>query len=189
VALLAGALKNAELFQEVHENSLQDGLTGCFNRTHALEALDGELRRSRRSKRPFCVLMFDIDTFKAVNDRYGHLCGDAVLAAVGARMKAALRSSDLKCRYGGDEFLVILPETPLVGARQVCETLRRAIEKDPVTWSDSTVAVTASFGVTEIAPGEVDPLTIVARTDGALYRSKQDGRNRVTVADAELVPA
>ena len=157
VALLAGALKNAELFQEVHENSLQDGLTGCFNRTHAIEALDGELRRSRRSKRAFSVLMFDIDTFKSINDRFGHLCGDAVLAAVGARMRAALRSSDVKCRYGGDEFLVILPETPIVGARQVCETLRRAIEKEPIAWADGTVTATASFGVTEISPGRDRP--------------------------------
>jgi diguanylate cyclase (GGDEF)-like protein len=189
VALLAGALKNAELFQEVHENSLQDGLTGCFNRTHAIEALDTELRRSRRSKRPFSVLMFDVDTFKSINDRFGHLCGDAVLAAIGTRMRAALRSSDVKCRYGGDEFLVILPETPITGARQVCETLRRAIEKEPIAWADGTVTATASFGVTEISPGEIDPLAIVARTDAALYRSKQEGRNRVSETQSELIPA
>jgi diguanylate cyclase (GGDEF)-like protein len=189
VALLAGSLKNAELFQEVHENSLQDGLTGCFNRTHAIESMDGELRRTRRSKRPFSILMFDIDTFKSINDRFGHLCGDAVLSAVGARMRAALRSSDMKCRYGGDEFLVILPETPLAGARQVCETLRKAIENEPIAWSDGTVTVTASFGVTEISPGGSDPLAIIARTDAALYRSKQEGRNRVTVTELDVVPA
>ena len=189
VALLAGALKNAELFQEVHENSLQDGLTGCFNRTHAIESLDGELRRSRRSKRPFSLLMFDIDTFKSINDRFGHLCGDAVLSTIGTRMRAALRSSDVKCRYGGDEFLVILPETPITGARQVCETLRRSIEKEPIAWADGAVVVTASFGVTEISPGENDPLAIVARTDAALYRSKQDGRNRVTATELDAVLA
>jgi diguanylate cyclase (GGDEF)-like protein len=189
VALLAGALKNAELFQEVHENSLQDGLTGCFNRTHAIESLDGELRRSRRSKRPFSILMFDIDTFKSINDRFGHLCGDAVLSTIGARMRTALRSSDVKCRYGGDEFMVILPETPLTGARQVCETLRRSIEKEPIAWADGSVVVTASFGVTEICPGENDPLAVVARTDAALYRSKQEGRNRVTATELDAVLA
>ena len=73
-------------------------------------------------------------------------------------MRAALRSSDVKCRYGGDEFLVILPETPITGARQVCETLRRSIEKEPIAWADGAVMVTASFGVTEISPGENDPL-------------------------------
>lgn len=188
-ALLAGALKNAELFREIHDNSLQDGLTGCFNRTHALEVLDGELRRSRRSKQPFSVLMFDVDTFKAINDRFGHLCGDAVLGAVGTRMRTALRSSDVKCRYGGDEFFVILPDTPLAGARQVCETLRRAMEREPLPWGDGLVSFTASFGVTEIVPGEADTLGVVARADAALYRSKQDGRNKVTVAESQLEPA
>ena len=89
--------------------------------------------------------MFDIDTFKSINDRFGHLCGDAVLADDRRANARALRSSDVKCRYGGDEFLVILPETPMVGARQVCETLRRSIEKEPIAWSDGSVVVTASF--------------------------------------------
>lgn len=182
VALLATSLKNAELFHDVRENSLQDGLTGCFNRTHALESLDAELRRARRANKLFSVLMFDLDHFKAVNDRYGHLCGDAVLSAVGARMKSALRSSDLKCRYGGEEFFVLLPDTPLAGARRVCETLRLAISKEAIPWSDGHVSVTASFGVTEIIPGETDPLVILARTDRALYRAKQQGRNCVCVA-------
>ena len=183
VALLATSLKNVELFHDVRENSLQDGLTGCFNRTHALESLDAELRRARRANKPFSMLMFDLDHFKAINDRYGHLCGDAVLSAVGVRMKAALRSSDLKCRYGGEEFFVLLPDTPMAGARRVSETLRLAISKDPVPWGDGHVSVTASFGVTEIIPGETDPLAIVARTDSALYRAKQQGRNCVCVAE------
>jgi diguanylate cyclase (GGDEF)-like protein len=186
-ALLASALKNAQLFTEIHTNSLQDGLTGCFNRTHALDSIDRELRRARRSKHTFSVVMFDIDTFKSVNDRFGHLCGDAVLAEVGARMRATLRTTDLKCRYGGDEFLVILPETPLAGAIQVCESLRKAIEKDPIGWTDGAVSVTASFGVTEIVQGELDPMAVVARSDAALYRSKQAGRNRVTVAEPEAM--
>jgi diguanylate cyclase (GGDEF)-like protein len=189
VALLASALKNAQLFTEIQTNSRQDGLTGCFNRTHALDSIDCELRRARRSRHTFSVVMFDIDTFKAVNDRFGHLCGDAVLAEVGGRMRSTLRTTDLKCRYGGDEFLVILPETPLAGAIQVCEALRNAIEKDPVTWADGAVSVTASFGVTEIAHGELDTMAVVARTDAALYRSKQGGRNRVTVAEPESVLA
>ena len=132
VALLAASLKNAELLQELHENGLQDGLTGCFNRTHAIDSLDIELKRARRTKRPLSVLMFDLDSFKLINDRHGHLCGDAVLAAVGDRMRGATRAGDLKCRYGGDEFIVLLPETPLAGAKLVCENLRKAIEKDPI---------------------------------------------------------
>jgi GGDEF domain-containing protein len=126
-ALLAVSIKNAELFRDVHENSVRDALTGCFNRKHALEVMDAELRRARRSQMPLSLLMFDVDHFKSINDSVGHLAGDAVLAAIGARMKAVLRGSDLKCRYGGEEFLVLLPDTPLAGARRVAETLRVAM--------------------------------------------------------------
>jgi diguanylate cyclase (GGDEF)-like protein len=183
VALLAASLKNAELLQELHENGLQDGLTGCFNRTHAIDSLDIELKRARRNKRPLSVLMFDLDSFKLINDRHGHLCGDAVLAAVGDRMRKATRAGDLKCRYGGDEFIVLLPETPLGGAKLVCENLRRAIEKEPIAFADGQVALTASFGVTEMQAGETDPLALVARVDAALYRAKRAGRNRVCVSE------
>ena len=182
-ALLGVSLKNAELFRQVLENSVRDSLTGCFNRKHALEVIDAELRRARRSQMPLSMVMFDLDHFKRVNDRYGHLGGDAVLAAVGARMKAVLRGSDLKCRYGGEEFLILLPDTPVAGARRVAETLRREIEQHPVGWNDHAIQVTASFGVTAITPGEVDPLVIMARADSALYRAKEEGRNCVRVAE------
>ncbi len=184
-ALLAVSLKNAELFREVHENSVRDSLTGCFNRKHALEVIDAELRRARRSQMPLSMVMFDIDHFKRTNDRYGHLAGDAVLAAVGARMKAVLRGSDLKCRYGGEEFLILLPDTPVAGARRVADTLRRELEDHPIFWNEESIPVTASFGVTAITPGEVDPLVIMARADAALYRAKEDGRNCVRVAEDE----
>jgi diguanylate cyclase (GGDEF)-like protein len=182
-ALLAVSLKNAELFHEVHETSVRDSLTGCFNRKHALEVMDGELRRSRRSKLPLSLLMFDLDRFKDINDRFGHLCGDAVLAAVGQQMTAALRGSDLKCRYGGEEFLVLLPDTPLAGARRVAETLRRELEEHPVRWNDVSITVTASFGLTAITPGEVDANAIIGRADAALYRAKESGRNCVRAAE------
>ena len=126
------SVKNAQLFREVRENSVSDALTGCFTRGHALEVVDAELRRARRSQMPVSLIMFDLDHFKDVNDRHGHLCGDAVLSAVGKRMKEVLRGSDLKCRYGGEEFLVLLPETPLHGARRVADTLRREIAERPV---------------------------------------------------------
>jgi len=187
-ALLAGALKNAELFEVVHENSVRDGLTGCFNRQHALEVIDAELRRSRRSRLPLALIMFDLDHFKEVNDRYGHLCGDAVLSAVGQRMRTVLRGSDLKCRWGGEEFLVLLPDTTPPGAQRVAEVLRSDLEAHPVAWhvADIHVAdihVTASFGLATIDPGESDGTAIIARADAALYRAKESGRNRVCLAD------
>jgi len=107
------------------------------------------------------------------------LCGDAVLAAVGSKMKSELRGSDLKCRYGGDEFMVILPDTPLGGAKQVSENLRRELESHAVPWNNEHVKVTASFGITVVNLADQDPLAAIARADAALYRAKEHGRNDV----------
>jgi diguanylate cyclase (GGDEF)-like protein len=181
-ALLAVSIKNAQLFREVKDNSVKDSLTGCFTRTHAFDMIDAELRRARRSQTPVSMIVFDLDHFKDVNDRYGHLCGDAVLSAVGKRMKEVLRGSDLKCRYGGEEFLVLLPETPLHGARRVAETLRREIAERPIPWSGEGLAVTASFGLAQTMPGEVNVQAVIARAYQALYRAKDDGRNCVRIA-------
>jgi diguanylate cyclase (GGDEF)-like protein len=187
-ALLGIALRNAQVLQELREHSLRDGLTGCFNRTHALDVLDVELRRARRSHLPVSLIMFDLDHFKDVNDRYGHLCGDAVLAAVGSRMKDVLRGSDLKCRYGGEEFLVLLPETPIEGAKRVADTLRRELSDLPIHWKDETLNVTASFGVAMALPSEIDCEAIISRADAALYRAKEQGRNCVRLsAEAAVV--
>jgi diguanylate cyclase (GGDEF)-like protein len=181
-ALLAVSIKNAQLFREVKDNSVKDALTGCFTRGHALDVIDAELRRARRSQTPVSMIMFDLDHFKDVNDRYGHLCGDAVLNAVGKRMKEVLRGSDLKCRYGGEEFLVLLPETPLHGARRVADTLRREIAERPVSWAGEGLTITASFGLAQTMPGEVNVQAVIARADQALYRAKDDGRNCVRIA-------
>ena len=181
-ALLAVSLKNAQLFREVRQNSMRDPLTGCLVRTHAAEVIDGELRRARRSQLPVSMIIFDLDHFKQINDRHGHLCGDAVLAAVGRCMREVLRGSDLKCRYGGEEFLVLLPDTPLLGARRVAENLRREIAERPVLWAGHTLTCTASFGLTQALPGETSFPAMLARADAALYRAKDEGRNCVRVA-------
>lgn len=178
-AALAVAIRNDQLFREIRDNSMYDGLTGCFNHTYAMEALEVELRRAHRSQRPLSIMMFDLDHFKNVNDRYGHLCGDAVLASVGQRLKELLRHTDVKCRYGGEEFLVLLPDTPLRGATHVAELLRREIAETPVRWDTASVSITASFGVAAGARGELDASAVIARADAALYRAKRDGRNCV----------
>jgi diguanylate cyclase (GGDEF)-like protein len=182
-AMLAVSLKNAELFQVVHENSVRDSLTGCFNRKHAMEVIDGELRRSRRSGMPLSLIMFDLDHFKQINDGFGHLCGDAVLADVGQRMNAVLRGSDVKCRYGGEEFLILLPDTTPAGARRVADLLRTKLEGTPVHWNNIDVPVTASFGLTGANPGELDVKALISRADAALYRAKTTGRNRICTAE------
>jgi diguanylate cyclase (GGDEF)-like protein len=183
--LLAVSLKNAQLFKEVRENSMRDPLTGCVMRTHASEIIDAELRRARRSLLPISMILFDLDHFTHINDKFGHLCGDAVLGAIGRCMRDVLRGSDLKCRYGGEEFLVLLPETPLHGARRVAETLRREIADRPILWAGHTLAITASFGLTQARPGEMSTRDLVERADVAMHRAKQEGRNCIRVAPDE----
>ena len=182
ITLLGIAVRNAQLFREVRENGLRDGLSGCYNRSHAVEVIETELRRARRSQAPTSLILFDIDHFKQINDRYGHLGGDAVLAAIGRHMRTGLRGSDVKCRYGGEEFLVLLPETPLAGAKHVAETLRRDIADMRVAWKDESLQVTASFGVTAALPSEIDVQAFIGRADAALYKAKEQGRNCVRLA-------
>jgi diguanylate cyclase (GGDEF)-like protein len=180
--LLAIGARNVQLFVEVRDGSLRDGLTGCFNRKHALETLQSELRLAQRGDRPLSVVMFDLDHFKSINDRHGHLAGDGLLSAVGRQLAATLRTSDLKCRYGGDEFLVILPDTPLAGAEQVAEGLARELARLPHPAGDDSLAVTVSLGVATAGPTEADATSLIRRADEALYRAKQTGRNRVCTA-------
>jgi diguanylate cyclase (GGDEF)-like protein len=182
-ALIAIALRNAQLFGETREQSMRDRLTGCFNHQQCLEALDSELRRAKRSGRPLSIVIFDIDHFKSINDGLGHLRGDEILRAVGAQLTRMLRTTDISCRYGGDEFLVILPDTSLAGAEHVAEGLRREIMTLVIaTAAEQALTVTASIGVAAAAPGEMDVAALIKRTDEALYRAKKAGRNRVGVA-------
>ena len=180
-ALIAVAARNAHLLQDARQSGVRDGLTGCVTRAHALEMLQGELRRAARTKRPVSLIMFDIDNFKTINDNLGHLQGDAVLASVGAQLNEVLRSTDVRCRYGGDEFLLILPDTPVLGAQQVAECIRREIAARPRNQA-GTLIVTASLGVASAQPGELDPTAVIGRADEALYRAKRSGRNQYSVS-------
>jgi two-component system cell cycle response regulator len=136
---------------------------------------------------PVSAIMFDLDQFKSINDTQGHLAGDSVLVAVGTRMRSVLRGSDLKCRYGGEEFLIVLPDTPLEGARRVAESLRRDIEAHSVRWGQGEIRATASFGVATNVPGEIDSLSLVSRADAAMYHAKEGGRNCVRIAAGNTV--
>lgn len=182
-AVLAIAVRNVQLFAQIRESNVHDPLTGCLTRAYAQELLDAEFRRARRSGQPLSAVMFDLDHFKQVNDRLGHLAGDAVLSAIGRQLREVLRGSDVKCRYGGEEFLILLPDTPAPGAMRVAESLRQAFDEMTVRWEGAGVPVTASFGVAALRAGERDPQALVASADAALYRAKQCGRNCVRVAD------
>ena len=180
-ALIAIALRTVQLFKDTKDHSVRDTLTGCVTRGHGLEILELELRRMRRSGRPLSVVMFDVDQFKTINDELGHVRGDEVLRSIGEQLARVLRGTDVRCRYGGDEFLIILPETHVAGAEQVAENLRREIAKLTISAGERTIAVTASIGVTAAAPGEMDVTALIDRTDDALYRAKRAGRNRFCV--------
>ena len=154
-------------------------MTGCYNRAHALELIETELQRAKRYGVPASILMFDIDRFKEINDRHGHLSGDNVLAAIGRQIARVLRSTDITCRYGGDEFLILLPETPFQGASHVAEWLRQEIANVAVVSNGGRVAVSASIGVATTSEGELDVRTLIKRADEALYQANGDGRDCV----------
>lgn len=182
--LIAIAVRNVQLFLDTREYGLRDSLTNCVNRGHGLEALDRDLRLARRSRRPLSILMFDIDHFKTINDELGHLRGDDLIRAVGAQLTRVLRSTDVRCRYGGDEFLIVLPDTPLIGAQQVAESLRRKMASLTMVSGGKTIPVTVSVGVAEAGPGELGVTGLIDRADSALYQAKREGRNRCSVAPA-----
>jgi diguanylate cyclase (GGDEF)-like protein len=184
VAAMAGiGVRNVQTLIEIRDNSVRDGLTGCFNRAHAVETLNMELQRARRAGRPLSVVMFDLDEFKQVNDTYGHLTGDLLLAEVGQRLNKVLRTSDIKCRYGGDEFIVILPETPAAGSRQVAESIRVALSD--IVVGSMAASVRVSLGIATARSNERSAETFIAEADRALYQAKHNGGNRICAGDTQ----
>ena len=165
------------------EMATQDFLTGLLNRRETFRRLAEELQRSRRLKTPFSVLLLDLDHFKQVNDVHGHSAGDLVLQAVAVALRQGVRPYDLCCRYGGEEFLVILPETALEDAAGIAERLRRDIENLKITAAKETaLQITASIGAAALLGHEtIDQL--IARADEAMYNAKSSGRNRVCLAE------
>ena len=180
-SLVGLSIKNAQLFRRVRQLSAVDVQTGCLTKHHGMSLIAAELRRAQRSEQPVLLLFIDLDHFKQLNDRYGHLFGDSVLSAVGTAMKEALRGSDLRCRYGGEEFVVLLPDTPLDGAKRVAESMRRHLARRAIERPEGSIFVTASIGVSAATSGELDAKALLARADAAMYRAKRDGRNCVRV--------
>jgi diguanylate cyclase (GGDEF)-like protein len=163
-----------------------DALTGVLNRGTILETMDREIARSRREGPSLGVLLADLDHFKAVNDTYGHLAGDSVLKEVTKRMQAVVRVYDAVGRYGGEEFLILLPGCDATMTSDKAEQLRMAIAQQSVDCPSGQLRVTMSFGgVATAGWPEISPSQILQMADAALYRAKEEGRNRVVMADAK----
>lgn len=163
----------------LQEMATQDALTGLFNRRYLEDAFERELIRAERHHCPVGVIMGDLDHFKAVNDTYGHQAGDSVLREFGRLLRLHARGSDICCRYGGEEFLLILPGMAEDKACERAEELRAAVAATPVTAGASTIRVTASFGVASFPRHGRTRDELMAAADNALYAAKESGRNRV----------
>ena len=172
------AIENARRYREARRQSETDALTGFFNQRYFHETLRREAQRAQRYARRMAILILDFDDFKLVNDRVGHLAGDAVLAQVADRLRDQVRSVDIGCRIGGDEFAVILPESTAVDAEQLFERMHAAVETMTIPGG---MKVRISAGIAELHQGET-AASLFERADTALYRAKELGKNRAAVA-------
>ena len=170
-----------DMYKELMKVARTDYLTNLPNRRYMNDMLDHEVSRAKRSKSNFSIIIFDIDFFKKVNDRYGHSCGDYVLKVVSDFVKNNLRTQDLVARWGGEEFLILLPETTIDGANVIGEQLRNKIENLEIKYSSYVISITISLGVADIkAPYNLD--MTLNQADEYLYEAKARGRNRLVAA-------
>ena len=176
------SLERARLFQEVQSLALTDPLTGLQNRRSLFELGRIEFSRAQRMERPFCCMMVDLDHYKKVNDRYGHQVGDQVLQEFAKRCLKTVRDVDLVGRYGGEEFIILLPETDRDTAIRVAERLRTSLAEKPMKISDVEVSISASIGVAGKDENTLQLETLIARADQALFIAKHKGRNRVAIS-------
>ena len=178
--LFAGALHNALTFQKAQEQAITDGLTGVKTHRFLMEALSSEWKRSTRANRPFALVLMDLDRFKFVNDYYGHLEGDVVLQRVGHILEQNCRRSDVVARYGGDEFVILMPETTIEQAYQLACKLRGWVASDPLLRDKN---ITASFGIAGFPVHGSTPQELIQVADSSMYLSKHQGGNAVSSAE------
>lgn len=186
ISMLIISAKFTKLVSKAHADlakmATTDALTGLLNRKSGIEELDEEIARHSRSQTPLSCLMLDIDNFKSINDKYGHQAGDAALASFARLVSHCLRSYDIMCRYGGEEFMILLPETNAQDAQKAAERIRETVAATPIIFEDATILITVSIGVAgvdKIKSEKADHFIRLA--DAALYRAKREGRNRVVV--------
>jgi len=163
----------------LQERATHDPLTGLWNRSAVNDLFVQDLYRAQRERSPIAVAMADIDHFKAVNDNFGHIAGDAVLRVVAQRMLAAVRNFDRIARYGGEEFLLVMPCSDVNICKQLVERVRNVIAATPIDTSEGVIPVTISIGVTISTEIDTSFAELIQRADTALYQAKLEGRNRV----------
>ena len=174
--------------EALREQATRDGLTNLWNRRQILEILERELARSEREGCPVGIIIVDLDHFKNVNDTHGHLAGDAVLCEAARRMQNGIRQYDSIGRYGGEEFLILLPGCDETNSFSQADRLRRLIAEREMEVNDTMLALTASFGVTSALPGQSwTSESLIRRADEALYMAKKSGRNRVELLSCTAV--
>lgn len=176
------SLERARLFREVQSLAFTDPLTGLHNRRSLFELSRVEFSRAHRLNRPICCMMLDLDHFKKINDTFGHQAGDEVLQEFAKRCKSSIREIDLIGRYGGEELMIILPETNLITALQIAERICEIVAERPIKYLDSEINSTVSVGVAEKDENTTHLETLVARADQAMYIAKHKGRNRVALS-------
>lgn len=177
---LVGGNVEAAYHEEIYRLTIIDALTGIYNKRYFLEFLGRELACAVRYRRPLSLLMFDIDHFKQINDKLGHLCGDYTLRELAGCIKGIVRKEDLLARYGGEEFAVVMPETPREGAIQIAERLRHLIDTHPFAYDGKNFKVSISIGVASMTGDDwLTTTELIRQSDEKLYQAKNQGRNRV----------
>ena len=181
-------IRNSMLYQAALTTAHKDPLTGIGNRAAMTSMLHREIELAFRHNRSLGVIMMDIDHFKNVNDQYGHLAGDGVLQSLVECMDNTVRITDMLFRYGGEEFVILMPETNEAGVLRLAKRIRRRIEKLETVVNDNTIKATVSLGITNLHETD-DEKSLFARADDALYKAKREGRNCIRVVPATLATA
>jgi diguanylate cyclase (GGDEF)-like protein len=185
---MALTLANLRLRTALRDQAIRDPLTGLFNRRYLQETLERELQRAARKDRPVSVMMLDLDHFKGCNDEFGHEAGDAVLRAVGEFLRNRTRTEDIACRYGGEEFVVILPEASQENAYQRAQQIREGIKSLEIKHDPRLNPTTVSIGLACSSSNLFDSTLLLEAADAALYQAKRDGRDRVAVHQPSARP-
>jgi two-component system, cell cycle response regulator len=176
---LEGGNVEALYHEEIYRTAIVDGLTRIHNHRYFVEFLERELARCGRHGRPLSLILFDVDHFKQINDSHGHVAGDHVLRDVAASVRGSVRREECFARYGGDEFVLVTPDTPIDGARSFAEKLRQLVEAREFEFDGRPIPVTISVGLATMRPGLDDPGAFIRAADDQLYEAKHAGRNCV----------